>query len=163
MFKSIVWATDGSESADLALPYAKGLAAEHDAKLHVVHCVEHVLGPRAGGQPVHADEDELKAKIKRQVAELSDEGIDANEKIVSGSSVTGAAHMIADAAREANGDVIIVGTRGHTPLAGLLVGGVTQRLLHIASCPVLAVPAGSRATGAEAANATSEAAPVAGS
>ena len=135
MFKSIAWATDGSESADLALPYAKGLAAEHDAKLHVVHCVEHVLGPRAGGQPVHADEDELKAKIKRQVAELSDEGIDANEKIVSGSSVTGAAHMIADAAREANGDVIIVGTRGHTPLAGLLVGGA-----HTAPAPHRLLP-----------------------
>jgi nucleotide-binding universal stress UspA family protein len=36
--------------------------------------------------------------------------------------------------------VIVVGTRGRTPLAGLVLGGVTQRLLHIAPCPVLAVP-----------------------
>src|SRR4249920_2023428 len=76
MFKSIVWATDGSESADLALPYAKALVAEHDATLEVVHCVEFVRGPRAGGLPVHPDEDELKAKITRQVAELAEEGID---------------------------------------------------------------------------------------
>ena len=26
MFKTIVWATDGSDAADAALPYAKGLA-----------------------------------------------------------------------------------------------------------------------------------------
>jgi nucleotide-binding universal stress UspA family protein len=37
-------------------------------------------------------------------------------------------------------DAIVVGTRGHTPIAGLLVGSVTQRLLHIAPCPLIAVP-----------------------
>lgn len=34
-----------------------------------------------------------------------------------------------------------------TALAGLLLGSVTQRLLHIAPCPVLAVPS-SNGTGA---------------
>ncbi len=37
--------------------------------------------------------------------------------------------------------MIVVGTRGRSPLAGLLAGSVAQRLLHVAPCPVLAVPA----------------------
>ena len=49
--------------------------------------------------------------------------------------------MISDAAREVGADLIVVGTRGHTAIAGLLLGSVTQRLLHIAPCPVLSVPA----------------------
>jgi Universal stress protein family len=35
---------------------------------------------------------------------------------------------------------LAVGTRGHTMVAGLLLGSVTQRLLHISPCPELAVP-----------------------
>jgi nucleotide-binding universal stress UspA family protein len=52
----------------------------------------------------------------------------------------GPAHAIASIADGANADLIVVGTRGHSPVAGLLLGGVTQRLLHIAHQPVLAVP-----------------------
>jgi nucleotide-binding universal stress UspA family protein len=58
--------------------------------------------------------------------------------------------MIADLAREIDADAIVVGTRGHSPVAGLLLGSVTQRLLHIAPCPVVAVPAGIPTTGAQA-------------
>jgi hypothetical protein len=58
------------------------------------------LGPKAGGFPVHADEEELQAKIKAQVAELEHEGIDARLVRVGGPSIVGAAHMIAHGARE---------------------------------------------------------------
>lgn len=145
MFKSIIWATDGSESADLALPYVQDLATE-GTKIVVVHVEEFVLGPRASGYTVYADEDDLKAKIERQVKELTERGHDVTHRLVR-SAVGGAAHRIAEVAQDEAVDVIVVGTRGHTALGGLLLGSVTQRLLHIGVCPVLAVPAAAATTG----------------
>ena len=139
MFKTIVWATDGSDAADAALPYVKGLAEGEGRKLVAVHSKELLRG-RAGGYPVYADEDEVLAKIQRQADELRADELDVTLRIET-TAAPGAAHMIADAARNLAADVIVVGTRGHTAVGGLLLGSVTQRLLHIASCPVLAIPA----------------------
>jgi len=143
VFGTIMWATDGSEAADRALPFARELAEGDGKSLVVAHCNEYFFG-RGGGYPVFADEEELQAKIRGQVAELQAEGIRATLKIVATGS-TSPAHVLADVAREFHPDVIVVGTRGHAPIAGLLLGSVTQRLLHIAPCPVLAVPAGKHA------------------
>jgi nucleotide-binding universal stress UspA family protein len=106
----------------------------------VVHCEEFVSGPKASGYTVHADEDELKAKIERQVKELREQGHEVTYRLIGGAS-GGAAHKIAEVASDEGADVIVVGTRGHTAIGGLLLGSVTQRLLHIGTCPVLAVPA----------------------
>lgn len=148
MFSTIIWATDGSEAADRALPYAQALADGPGRTLVVVHCKELLTG-RAGGYPVLADEGELQEKIRRQVDELREQGLDASLKIITAAGTHGP-HMIADLAREIDADAIVVGTRGHSPVAGLLLGSVTQRLLHIAPCPVVAVPAGIPTTGAQA-------------
>ena len=56
MFKKIIWATDGSDAADRALPYAKALAA--GGSLLVLHCNEFLVG-RPGGYSALADEDEI--------------------------------------------------------------------------------------------------------
>ncbi len=140
MFKTVIWATDGSETADASLAYARALVALGKGKLLVVHAEEHFYGGRASGATVLADEDELQAKIRVQVEGLRAEGIAATLEIIPEHSGK-AAHAIAEVARGHDADVIVVGTRGHAPVAGLLVGSVTQRLLHTAPCPVLAVPA----------------------
>ena len=139
MFKSIIWATDGSASADRAMPYVKSLASEHDSQVVVLHVDELLVG-RGGGQPVIADEPDVRAKIEQQAKELSDEGIAAASRVVT-TTTGGAAHNLAEAAEDLGADLIVVGTRGRTALSGLLLGGVTHRLLHISPCPVFAVPA----------------------
>ena len=156
MFKTIVWATDGSENADEALSYAKELASLGGGTLVVAHCIETFVGSRAAGLPVHVDEEELKDKVERQVGELRDEGIDVRAEIAP-LRPPGIAQMVADVARDANADVIVAGTRGHTPLGGLLLGSVTQRLLHVAPCPVLTVPVGRQIADREPAAAGQEA------
>jgi len=139
MFKNVIWATDGSEAADHALPYAKELLAPAGT-LYVVHAEEHFYGGRSGGYPVLADEEDLKAKVRSQVSELRSAGLDVSLEIVLGHPGQ-SAHAIVEFAREHDADVIVVGTRGLGPVHGLLVGSVTHRLLHTASCPVFAVPA----------------------
>jgi len=136
MFRTVIWATDGSEAADGALPYAREIAS--GGKLVVVHCKE-LLAGRGANYPVLANEDDLHAKIDRQVEQLRSEGLNVSLRLAS-SHASGAAHVIADVAGEIGADAIVVGTRGHGTIAGLLLGNVTHRLLHIAPCPVLAVP-----------------------
>lgn len=74
MFQKVVWATDGSDAADQALPVARTLAADGHGELLVVHVAESMLQTGAKSPPsipVRANEEELKAKIEGQVAELS--------------------------------------------------------------------------------------------
>lgn len=140
MFKRVIWATDGSDDADLALPAAKTLAADSGGALLVIHCRERTLPGKGGGRlPRNAKEDELVVKVEGQVKDLTSQGISATLQMIT-TDVGEAAEAIADAARSEHADVIVVGTRGHTALAGLLVGSVTQKLLHNTPCPLLAVP-----------------------
>ena len=45
MFATIVWATDGSETADRGLPYVKELATKFGAKVIAAHSEEFLMGP----------------------------------------------------------------------------------------------------------------------
>lgn len=139
MFKQVVWASDGSDAADRALELARTLVQDSEGELLCVHCKE-IFAGRGGAFTANVDEDKLQEKIEAQVEQLTHNGIKATLETAA-TPVGGAAHVIADAAQERDADVIVVGTRGRTPLGGLLLGSVTQRLLHIARCPVLAVPA----------------------
>ena len=137
MFQVIVFGTDGSETADIALPLVKRLGAA-GARIVVVHANEIMVG-RGGPSTRYANEDELHAKVQQQTRELTQDGVDATLRVVTGVQAD-PAHAIVGVAGDEGADLIVVGTRGHSRIAGLLVGSVTQRLLHIAPCPVMAVP-----------------------
>ena len=139
MFKTIIWATDGSEAAERALPVALDLTAQVNGMLLVVHADER-FGGRASGVPVIADEEDVEGELAAKVKELVESGVNASFHVVRGTGKD-PADLIADVAKEGWADLIVVGTRGHGRVAGVLHGSVTQRLLHVAPCPVLAVPA----------------------
>lgn len=140
MFSNIIWATDGSEHADRALGYAVRLAEREGASLHAIHVTETFVGPRVSGLNAHTDEDQIVARIRRETADVAIErGIRTSIDVVA-AHTGGTAERIAQIARDRGADLLVVGTRGRSALAGTLLGSVTQRLLHLAPCPVLAVP-----------------------
>ena len=137
MFGTIVLAIDGSQPSDRAVDYAGRLAKESGSRIVAVH-VKEVMAGRAAG-PVHVDEDDILTKVRGQIKQFNDDGIKAELQVTS-SMTGGPAHIIADTAVKESADVIVTGTRGHTALAGVFLGSVAQRLLHLAGCPVLVVP-----------------------
>lgn len=141
MSSKIVVGVDGSEGSDRALSEATSVAKRDGAAIVLCHVVERIAA-KGDMAPLHADEPAVKQGIEKQAADLRDAGIEADvrfESVVLG----GPARSIADLAAETGADLIVVGTRGHSALAGVVLGSVTQRLLHLASCPVLCVPGSS--------------------
>src|SRR5262245_18852437 len=140
MFKTIVLALDGSDTAKRGIPFAVELAKAGEAKIVIAYVEERMA--TNGRAPVHADEDQVESELKTVVKDLEADGIEAKLQmgdVMAGGS--GVAHAIADIADKSKADLLVAGTRGHSPIEGLLVGSVTQRLLHIAKQPVLVVPA----------------------
>jgi nucleotide-binding universal stress UspA family protein len=141
MFKIILACTDGSSHADEAVRAATDLAVQEHARLHLLHVDEKRFGHRLAGQDVSVVEPEILAKIHAQADEISALDIRCELHIVS-ARVDHVAERIADTAAENDAELIVIATRGRSALGGLLLGSVTQRLLQISECPVLAIPSG---------------------
>jgi nucleotide-binding universal stress UspA family protein len=140
MFRTILWATDGSETAAQALPYILELTENTGAKLVVAH-VREIFTGRGAGYTVYADDADIRDGVEKQVEELKATGLTA--MFVERTALQGhTAKVIAEIAEEHDAELIVVGTRGHSRLGGFLIGSVTQDLLRQHAAPVLAIPTG---------------------
>jgi nucleotide-binding universal stress UspA family protein len=126
MFKTIVIGLDGSYRCDSAVAAVISQAAP-GARVVAVHAQTHAAEP-VQTEVVHEQMERL------QAAGLQVE-LDGNVTVMGDE-----ANVIARVARRNDADVIVTATRGQVPLAGLLEGSVSQRLLHLADCPVLVIP-----------------------
>lgn len=136
MYHHVIWATDGSTGADAALAEALRVL-EPTGRLLAVHCDQRISGGRATGISVYVDEPEIRQRIRGQVEQLQAEGIDA-ELLVKATHEP-PAQLVAEIAADTHAELIVCGTRGLRAVSGLFLGSFTQRLLHLAPCPVLAV------------------------
>ena len=136
MFETVLWATDASQVADGALKVALELL-QPGGRLIAFHCDERFHGSRSGGLPVLADEVDRLGKLRAQVDELTQEGVDADLWIETTHHST--AGEIARAAETCDAGVIVCGTRGFGLVAGAVAGSVAMRLPHVASRPVVVV------------------------
>lgn len=138
MFKTLLWATDGSPEAEAAVEFALPLLAD-DGHVVAFHCDQRLAGTRLAGESVLADEPERRERVEAQVESLRRAGIDTELRITTSRSEP-AAEINATAA-EVKVDAIVCGTRSLHGLTGVLNGSVSARVLRHATVPVLVVPA----------------------
>jgi nucleotide-binding universal stress UspA family protein len=133
----VVVGADAAPSGQRALDWAVAEAARRDAVLDVVRAWDlayPALAPVAGypleGTAVEESARHLLDKM------LADRGLigKATTRTVRGA----ASAALLDAS--AGADLIVLGTRGHSGFAGLLLGSVTHHVAHHASCSVVVVP-----------------------
>lgn len=136
----LVVAVDGSPTSQRALRWAMVEARARDVTLDVVHAWQ---VPYAGYLPLgsiragdgYAYEDAATRVLDRMISSASP-GDSAGVRAV---PVRGnATEAILRAAEGA--DLLIAGTRGHSPLKRLVLGSVATQLAHHAPCPLVVVP-----------------------
>lgn len=143
--KQILVAVDFSPHAEHALEQAMELASSLGATVRLLHVVHANLGVGYPGFLVPGMEpDPMKPvlaaaeKHLRETAERVGRGGPAVEFEVREGSP---AETICAVAEERSADLIVMGTRGRTGLAHVLLGSVAERTIRLAPCPVLTVNA----------------------
>jgi nucleotide-binding universal stress UspA family protein len=136
MYDTIVVAVDGSDCAARAASVAGDLAEAFGGEVVVVHLAETIA---AWTTAYEAETPEEAGGIAdRAVRSLKDRGVSARGEVYT--AVRGAvAHRIVELADAAGADLIVMGSRGLSDIAGLLLGSVAHRVLHQAHVPVLIV------------------------
>jgi len=137
MFSSLLVAVDGSESAKKAFEKSIYLAQKCSSKIDLVHVVQCELG----GDSANTFEiiDELKNNATKMLEEYKNQAAKNNISIQIMVTQGDPAKVIIELAKAKSYDLIIMGTRGRTAFQELLIGSVSQKVMHHASCPVMVV------------------------
>lgn len=135
--KNILFATDFSEAALAATPFAIQIAQRYGAKIYGVHVNSFenyaTVAPEVIGTMAAAAEEE-----SREDARILDEqlkSVDHEVFVVEGNIWSEVSTLIADK----NINLVIVGTRGRTGFGKAILGSVAEEIVRKASCPVLTV------------------------
>lgn len=134
MFNIVALAVDGSDHAHRAVPVAAELARLAKGKVVVLHVREH---DRARGQAWELEtEEEANAVVKRAVDEVEKAGGSASGYVIR--TVHGkAAQAIVESALEHKADTIVMGSRGLSDIAGMVLGSVAHKVIHLSHVPVV--------------------------
>ena len=143
----ILLATDGSPDAALAARAATDLSSATEAKLHVVH-VGRSLSAHA--LPADIPKEDYSFLFARDAEALLEE---QSATIEHAGGTIAQAHLrfgrpedeILDLAEEVGAGMIVMGSRGVGPVERLVMGSVSEEVLHHAPCPVLLMRGGERA------------------
>ena len=134
---------DLSESTEKIVKMTEEIGRVISPKLWLLHVAEpepDFVGYEAGPQTVRDSKSMEFHQEHRQIQGIADrmrkEGLDTTALLVQGST----AETILMEASKLGADMIVVGSHGRGAMYQLLVGSVSEGVLHKAECPVLVVP-----------------------
>lgn len=139
--RTILVATDFSESADLALAYAADVAAQLGATIHLVHAISipligvPELGLAVASMNIEAATEAAQAAIDERAARYRDRIPLAPTRI----EVGDARDVVERVARLIDADLVVIGTHGRRGVRRMLLGSVAETVVRTAPCPVLTV------------------------
>lgn len=138
--KRILIAVDGSEASQKAARMAADIALRFGSKLTMAYVVPRLLlPPDVYGLTLAEVEREQRSFAEKLVGEallkLGEPGVEVDTVVLSGSP----AEALAEAAAAPDIDLVVLGNRGRGAVARVLLGSVSDRLVHISPKPVLVV------------------------
>jgi nucleotide-binding universal stress UspA family protein len=136
MYNNLLVAVDHSEVSERVLAAARNLALLSKGEVWVLHLREREH-TRLGLVPIESDAD-AETAITSAVESLTAAGVQAHGEVRD--TVFGhAAREIVEDAKKHQADVIVMGSRGRSDLAGLVLGSTAHKVIHLADRPVLVV------------------------
>ena len=146
MLKTILVPIDGSAHANRAVDFASDLASKYDAKIVLLHAINFPLGRLPDELHQYAVSEhldgpgEVEAVVNKMLESAETRAMNAGVEELAHNSHTGdPAQVILDAVTSFDADLIVMGSRGLGELKGLLVGSVSDKVLHHAEVPVTIV------------------------
>ena len=140
--KKIVCPTDFSDPAYEGLKVAQEFAEHFSAELillHVIYPVPIVPGVAEPGFYVPAAIDAMQESAEKTLKNLTQQkmlqDISVRTMVISGKPP----YEIVNLATEENADIIVIATHGESGWQRFLFGSVTEKVIRMASCPVLTV------------------------
>ena len=135
--KNVLFATDLSDAASAAIPYAKQIAKTYGAHLFVLHVRPPVVNPMTPPQTWVNTEEAARNEDERHRKELTAvfAETDANILIQEGDLQS----ILASAIRDNKIDLVVIGTRGRSGVKKFFMGSVAEEIFRQVSCPVLTV------------------------
>ncbi|HVS14109.1 MAG TPA: universal stress protein [Thermoanaerobaculia bacterium] len=136
----ILVATDFSEASRQGVLEGARLSRALGVGVLLVHAVEDRLPPLIDAETRRQVLDQHRGRadgvLHQWAAELCG-GLEVEVGVEQGDP----AHVIRELAERYSVQMIVVTSRGHSALGGMLLGSTTDRLVRHAPCPVLVVPA----------------------
>ena len=137
-------AIDFSEVTEKIMVRVKELALKVNAKVWLIHVVQpepdfigYEVGPETEREFIAKNFRQKHVLLQEKAEELKNEGVDITPLLVQGPTI----ETILNQAKKLDVDIIVAGSHGHGAMFRLLVGSISEGLLHNSTKPLLIVPA----------------------